>query len=121
MNDKYIDFLAEELQNQKLVIFVGAGVSMNSGLPSWGSLVKIYAEYMGIEKENYNPEEMLEIPEKFYNHFGKIKYYDILEKNFKSNHEPNFIHKDLNRLNLDYIITTNYDNLIEAELNESNE
>lgn len=121
MNDKYIDFLAEELQNQKLVIFVGAGVSMNSGLPSWGSLVKIYAEYMGIEKEDYNPEEMLEIPEKFYNHFGKIKYYDILEKNFKSNHEPNFIHKDLNRLNLDYIITTNYDNLIEAELNESNE
>lgn len=121
MNDKYIDFLAEELQNQKLVIFVGAGVSMNSDLPSWSSLVKCYAEYIGIEKQNYDSEEMLEIPEKFYNHFGKIKYYDILEKKFKNNHEPNFIHKALNNLNLDYIITTNYDNLIETELNESNE
>ncbi|MGL5988175.1 SIR2 family protein [Cetobacterium sp.] len=121
MRDKYIDFLAEELQNQKLVIFVGAGVSINSDLPSWHSLVKSYAEYMGIEKDNYNSEEMLEIPEKFYNHFGKIKYYDILEKKFKNNHEPNFIHKALNKLNLEYIITTNYDNLIEIELNESNE
>lgn len=88
MNEKYIDFLAEELQNQKLVIFVGAGVSMNSDLPSWSSLVKCYAEYMGIKKDN---------------------------------HEPNFIHKALSKLNLDYIITTNYDNLIESELNESNE
>ncbi|MGL4998335.1 MAG: SIR2 family NAD-dependent protein deacylase, partial [Cetobacterium sp.] len=87
----------------------------------WHSLVKSYAEYMGIEKDNYNSEEMLEIPEKFYNHFGKIKYYDILEKTFKNNHEPNFIHKALNKLNLEYIITTNYDNLIENELNESNE
>lgn len=121
MNEKYIDFLAEELQNQKLVIFVGAGVSMNSDLPSWSSLVKYYAEYMGIKKDNYSSEEMLEIPEKFYNHFGKIKYYDILEKTFKGNHEPNFIHKALSKLNLDYIITTNYDNLIETELNENNE
>lgn len=121
MNDRYIDFLAEELQNGKLVVFVGAGVSMNSGLPSWSFLVKKYAEYLGIEKENYTSEEMLEIPEIFYNHFGKIKYYNILEKIFEKNYKFNSIHESLENLQLNYIITTNYDDLIENKLNETNE
>lgn len=30
----------------KLVVFVGAGVSANSGLPSWGELIKEFAELL---------------------------------------------------------------------------
>lgn len=44
MNEQYIDFLAEELAREKLVIFVGAGVSRNSGLPSWQQLVEVFAK-----------------------------------------------------------------------------
>ena len=34
-----IRFLAEELAKGKLVVFVGAGVSKNSGLPDWKELI----------------------------------------------------------------------------------
>ena len=84
---KEIEVLAEELRDGKLIIFVGAGVSMNSKLPSWNELIRDYAEKLGMIKENeqrsFNGEETLEIPEIYYDKFGKIKYYEILEKRFK--------------------------------------
>lgn len=118
MNGKYIDFLAQELEKNKLVIFVGAGVSMNSGLPNWKNLVKKFANGLGIEKENYTSEEFLEIPEIYYNTFGKIRYYEILETEFNNSYLPNSVHDTLKKLDLNYVITTNYDNLIEDSLNK---
>lgn len=117
---KEIEVLAEELRDGKLIIFVGAGVSMNSKLPSWNELIRDYAEKLGMIKENeqrsFNGEETLEIPEIYYDKFGKIKYYEILEKRFNAReYSPNSIHKTLKKMNLNYIITTNYDKLIEDE------
>lgn len=31
-------------ENNRLVIFVGAGISKNSGIPTWGELIKAIAE-----------------------------------------------------------------------------
>lgn len=121
MNEQYIDFLAEELAREKLVIFVGAGVSRNSGLPSWQQLVEVFAKKLGINKSCFSPEETLQIPQIFYNEFSKIKYYEILEEVFEGIYEPNSIHKTLKKMNISHIITTNYDELIEKELNESKE
>ena len=117
---KEIEVLAEELRDGKLIIFVGAGVSMNSKLPSWNELIRDYAEKLGMIKENeqrsFNGEETLEIPEIYYDKFGKIKYYEILEKRFNAReYSPNSIHETLKKMNLNYIITTNYDKLIEDE------
>lgn len=117
---KEIEVLAEELRDGKLIIFVGAGVSMNSKLPSWNELIRDYAEKLGMIKENeqrsFNGEETLEIPEIYYDKFGKIKYYEILEKRFNAReYSPNSIHKTLKKMNLNYIIITNYDKLIEDE------
>ena len=117
---KEIEVLAEELRDGKLIIFVGAGVSMNSKLPSWNELIRDYAEKLGMIKENeqrsFNGEETLEIPEIYYDKFGKIKYYEILEKRFSDRkYLPNSIHKSLKKMDLNYIITTNYDKLIEDE------
>ena len=36
--------IREAQENNRLVIFVGAGVSKNSGLPSWGQLVDSIAQ-----------------------------------------------------------------------------
>ena len=122
---KEIEVLAEELRDGKLIIFVGAGVSMNSKLPSWNELIRDYAEKLGMIKENeqrsFNGEETLEIPEIYYDKFGKIKYYEILEKRFNARkYSPNSIHKTLKKMNLNYIITTNYDKLIEDEFENKN-
>ena len=121
MNEQYIDFLAEELAREKLVIFVGAGVSRNSGLPSWQELVKVFAKKLGINKSCFSSEETLQIPQIFYDEFSKIKYYEILQEVFEGTYEPNSIHKTLKKMNISHIITTNYDELIEKELNESRE
>lgn len=121
MNEQYIDFLAEELEREKLVIFVGAGVSRNSGLPSWQELVEVFAKKLGINKSCFSPEETLQIPQIFYDEFSKIKYYEILQEVFEGTYEPNSIHKTLKEMNISHIITTNYDELIEKELNDSKE
>lgn len=115
--EQCIELLAKELEKEKLIIFVGAGVSKNSGLPNWNELIKEYAKELGIKKENFKSDEILEIPEKYFKKFGEIKYYKILSRIFSKHYEPNSIHEVLKKMNLNYIVTTNYDNLIEDKIN----
>lgn len=116
VEETYIKFLAEELEKEKLIIFVGAGVSKNSGLPDWNKLIREYARELGNEKEYFDSDEMLEIPQEYFDKFGSPKYYEILDKIFSKSYEPNSIHEILGKMNFNYIITTNYDNLIEKKL-----
>ena len=109
-----IRFLAEELEKGKLIVFVGAGVSKNSGLPDWKELIKDYAEYRGIKE--FTSKEYLAIPEEVFERYGSLKYYEIAEKRFSGKYVPNSIHRILKEMDLTYIITTNYDTLIEDEI-----
>ena len=115
--EQCIELLAKELEKEKLIIFVGAGVSKNSGLPNWNELIKEYAKELGNKKENFKSDEILKIPEKYFKKFGETKYYEILNKIFSEKYEPNSIHEVLKKMNLNYIVTTNYDNLIETKIN----
>ena len=65
-----IRFLAEELEKGKLVVFVGAGVSKNSGLPDWKELIKDYAEYRGIKE--FSSKQFLTIPEEVFERYGSL-------------------------------------------------
>ena len=114
MLEQDIRFLAEELEKGKLVVFVGAGVSKNSGLPDWKELIKDYAEYRGIKE--FTSKEYLTIPEEVFERYGSLKYYEIAEKRFLGKYVPNSIHRILKKMKLTYIITTNYDTLIEDEI-----
>ena len=114
MLEQDIRFLAEELGKGKLVVFVGAGVSKNSGLPDWKELIKDYAEYRGIKE--FTSKEYLTIPEEVFERYGSLKYYEIAEKRFLGKYVPNSIHRILKKMKLTYIITTNYDTLIEDEI-----
>ena len=114
MLEQDIRFLAEELEKGKLVVFVGAGVSKNSGLPDWKELIKDYAEYRGIKK--FTSKEYLTIPEEVFERYSSLKYYEIVEKTFSGKYFPNSIHRILKEMDLTYIITTNYDTLIEDEI-----
>ena len=109
-----IRFLAEELEKGKLVVFVGAGVSKNSGLPEWEELIKDYADYRGIKE--FTSKQFLTIPEEVFERYGSLKYYEIAEKRFLGKYVPNSIHRILKKMKLTYIITTNYDTLIEDEI-----
>lgn len=118
-NEQYIDFLGEELFAGKLVVFVGAGASIDSELPSWSGLVNEFAKKQGKQKKNFTSEELLVIPEAYYKKFGKIPYYKVLNDVFSKEYQPNSIHKELAKLEVNYLITTNFDSLIEDEVNKS--
>lgn len=115
MNDiESIKRIREAIDRSKLVVFVGAGVSMNSKLPSWSGLIKRLASSMGIDSNrNFNSEDYLRIAQYYYNQRGMKEYYDAIIKEFDVSLSPNIIHEYILRMLPHHIVTTNYDNLLE--------
>ena len=50
--NKSILKLQKDRDNNRLVIFVGAGVSANSGCASWSRLIDKFADELGIASED---------------------------------------------------------------------
>lgn len=112
--------ITEARQNGQLVIFVGAGASICSGMPAWGQAVKQIAEHLGICDE---PLDFLRIPQYYFNARGKKEYTQLMRKVFRygdflQKHE---IHDKIIEFNTRTIITTNYDNLIEKAAEDNSE
>lgn len=105
-------------QNNKLVVFVGAGVSINSGYPSWTSLISDFAQGVGIDMNECSLDDYLKIPQYYYNLRKEKDYYDVILNKFNIKAEPNEIHDLIINLNPAHIITTNYDDLIERACNK---
>lgn len=105
-------------KNNKLVVFVGAGVSMNSGYPSWTNLIKDFADGLGYDMSSSSFDELLRIPQYYYNARKEKEYYDVIYNKFDIKFEPNNIHDLILELNPAHIITTNYDDLIERAANK---
>ena len=100
-------------ENNKLVIFVGARVSANSGFPSWESLVQAFARGLGMDTKNIPSEDYLKIPQYYYNSRKEKEYYDVISNNFNVKVKPNDIHDAIFALKPHHIVTTNYDELLE--------
>jgi len=118
MNDYFVETsikrIKEANQNNKLVIFVGAGVSANSGIPTWGELIKEMAKDLGEFDVEHSPDLYLKIPQYFYNERGEKEYFEKLNDVFVSKkYKPNPIHEEIYKLAPTHIITTNYDTLLE--------
>lgn len=102
-------------QNGRLVLFVGAGVSKNSGVPMWGELIE--------KMKNELPESVrsekddLKLAQLYKDSRGEKEYLEMVMSTLCHNKViPNPIHKELLDLNPIHIITTNYDDLIEQEI-----
>lgn len=100
------------IDKNKLVVFVGAGVSTNSGLPSWSGLIDAFASSVG-KKGMYSTDDFLKIPQYYYNERGFKEYYDVITEAFNVKVKPNPIHEIIYELNPAHIVTTNYDDLLE--------
>lgn len=111
--------LHEAYKSRNLVIFVGAGVSMNSGLPSWWKLISKLIDEL---PEKYKiDDDKLKIAQIYKYNRGEKEYLDKVRKELKFGKvTPNALHKAIFDLNPAHIVTTNYDNLIEqAAINET--
>ncbi len=108
--------LKEALKREKLVIFVGAGVSKNSGYPTWGQMVKTFARKIDYPDHRLSTSEYIRIPQYYYgvdespNHRD---YYETLNEAISCEAQPNIINELIARIHPVHIITTNYDKLMD--------
>jgi hypothetical protein len=101
-------------QNNKLVIFAGAGVSMDSGLPNWNTLVEAFQSEID-EKEG----DPLKAAQLHFNHRRKKENLDRLKEILKYKQTKfNLIHEQIVLLSPYHIITTNFDDHFEQIINK---
>lgn len=105
--------IKEASEQGRLVVFVGAGVSNNSGVPTWSKLINDMKASCGADNET----DELKIAQLYKDARGEKEYMDKVKEVLKYNKvSPNPIHKAILDLNPCHIITTNYDNLLELEI-----
>lgn len=105
------------LNRKKLVVFVGAGVSKNSGLPTWGQMVQVFAEKIGYPMEGrLATDEYIRIPQYYYcidESEGHASYYGLIQSMIPENIHPNLLNYLIASLHPKHIVTTNFDTLMD--------
>lgn len=108
--------IQKAINSNSIVLFIGAGVSANSGVPTWNSLISNMAKELGINK-NIQANEYLKIAQYYYynqsNYLSKIK--QKLNKNWKPNEISKYLFKNFNAR---HFITTNFDDILEQTADE---
>lgn len=125
----HIEEIADKIIDEKLVLFIGAGVSASIKMASWNSLIKDLGKEIGFQDDEIflSLGDNLELAE-YYNMENKSDLARIVEY-FKHHSKKEEIHdkitdskiyKVLANLNVKTIYTTNYENLIETAFDVHN-
>lgn len=132
---KAIGRFREKAEQGKLVVFVGAGVSQNvEGMPSWNALIQNMANAINYKrcnsckhkaeecestcllKNDYSTDELLKIPQHVFNK-NKELYNRVLAESIPNVTADAPLSSAIFDINPAYIITTNYDQLLETSKN----
>ena len=118
--------LIKRIAQKNIVLFVGAGLSVNAGMPNWNQLIdKILDGLSTKESKSQKYKQALKdelfTPLDLLNKIShlRVEAIEILESEIRKydNVSPLKIHVDLGQIS-NQIITTNYDTLIERALPE---
>jgi len=99
------------IDSNRLVIFAGAGVSVDAGIPLWGALINEMKSEIDIPS---NESDYLRIAQMYFNERQQKEYMEkirVVLNHKKAIH--NEIHEAIFKLNPVHLITTNYDDLLE--------
>ncbi len=105
----------------KLVVFIGAGVSANSGYKLWDALIGDFNKELGYSSKTsgFSTDEMLKIPQYFYN-TNQERYIEIITQEYgRAISKTNAIVDSVLELNPVHIVTTNFDLLIEKSIEDN--
>lgn len=117
--------MIDSFKEKSSIFFIGAGISMEAGLPSWGKLIKDLIDlaskqpWCGADKvEEYNKllaegNNFLLLAEELKSELGSL-FYDFMESTFgKPDIKPTATMESVLGFNSNIILTSNYDRLIE--------
>jgi hypothetical protein len=104
--------LIEEIKKGNCAIFIGAGLSMYAGLPSWQQLVDKLSHELKIQGQN----DFLQIAQYYENEYGRNQLVTIVRDLLNAHAQPTKAHQSIAKLPFKVIFTTNYDSLIENAL-----
>lgn len=111
----HLHILQKASQTNRLVPFVGAGVSANSGVPMWKELIDEMKK--GLPSSVSSETDDLKVAQVYKDVRGEKEYLDKVKEILRHNKViPNPIHEAIFELNPVHVVTTNYDDLLEQEL-----
>lgn len=106
-------------KEKQLVLFVGAGASVDSGMPLWENAIKSIDERLGMDLSKQL--DNLIVPQYYYNSRGEKEYTQLMREIFHCDDKlyPTEIHNAILRFDTDTILTTNYDHILEQAAENS--
>jgi hypothetical protein len=119
-SDPRLAELVGAIQCDEAVLFVGAGMSVNSGVTGYGDLIRELAGALGMAGEVTDDlDAYLDIAQCYRDAFPGRDLDALIESHFgaKTRHAlPSLAHSLLLSLPIRFIVTTNYDSLLEDTL-----
>lgn len=111
----YVSQIKKSIKENSLILFVGAGISANSNLPTWGELIQSFREELDLPDDN--SDDYQKVAQYYYDTVGKNRYTKKIEEVFSSEgiSKPNELHTLIEKIAPEHIITTNYDSLLEDQ------
>ncbi|WP_367111883.1 SIR2 family protein [uncultured Psychrobacter sp.] len=118
-NQAHINTIINARDNDNLVIFVGAGVSKFSetnslNFPFWGDLIDVLKKDLDTKESDY-----LKVAQLYYLKFGEYSLYEKLKSLIPLHANSSDIHEKIFELNPKYVITTNWDNILESTIEQN--
>ncbi len=109
-----ITTIKHAIKNRKLVIFAGAGISIDAGVPLWKDLISQLSEDIDIPEDENDYTRIAQI---YYNERGAKEYVQRIRSILKHKQvRYNKIHEAIFELNPEHILTTNYDDLLDQTI-----
>jgi len=114
MSEKFfadVKNIRNAIDSKKLVVFAGAGISVDAGIPIWSTLIDEMTTDITIPS---GESDYLRIAQMYFNERMQKDYIDKIRSVLKHKKVSyNEIHEQIFKLNPRHILTTNYDDLLE--------
>jgi hypothetical protein len=119
LHNVHIKNIKQANENDRLAIFVGAGISKSSdtdyiSLPSWSDLITEIKSDLAVTEEL----DYLKLAQLYFLEFGEQAYNQTLKKFFPEDITPSSLHRTILKISPRVIITTNWDCIIENAIEQ---
>ena len=110
--------LVQAIRDGECVLFIGSGLSTGAGLSSWNTLIRRLADEMGVAGDAHETlEYFLDVAQVYRQKFGPARLSQAIGEHFGGTFgTPTLAHYLLMSLGVHYVVTTNYDSLLERTL-----